>query len=124
MQIIDRSEVAVMECRLLMEHAEKAILQGHGDQEEGARDVIGLAHNSITAQGEKEGAVILGSSTICLGLLRPGGLLEMANVGDSGFRVIRQGETVFASEVMPFCTLPYQCSIMWNSVLSPSMLFE
>ena len=83
-----------------MEHAERAILQGHGDYEDGARDIIGFAHDSITQQGEEEGAVILGSSTVCLGLLRPGGLLEVANVGDSGFRVIRDGETVFASEVM------------------------
>ncbi len=82
-----------------MEHAEQAILQGQGDSEDGAREVVGLAHDSITWQGEQEGAVILGSSTICLGLVRPGGLLEMANVGDSGFRVIRGNETVFASEV-------------------------
>lgn len=84
--------------RLLMEHAEQAILEGKGDHEDGARDVVGLAHDSISWQGQKEGAVILGSSTICLGLVRPGGLLEMANVGDSGFRVIRGDETVFASE--------------------------
>lgn len=85
--------------RLLMEHAERAVQQGQGDGEDGARDVVGLAHDSITLLGKKEGAVILGSSTICLGLMRPGGLLEMANVGDSGFRVIRGAETVFASEV-------------------------
>ncbi|DBA97377.1 TPA: hypothetical protein ACH3X1_015106 [Trebouxia sp. C0004] len=85
--------------RLLMEHAEQAILEGKGDCEDGARDIVGLAHDSITWLGEKEGAVILGSSTICLGLVRPGGLLEMANVGDSGFRVIRGDETVFASKV-------------------------
>ncbi|KAL0055128.1 hypothetical protein WJX82_007445 [Trebouxia sp. C0006] len=84
--------------RLLMEHAEHAILEGKGDCEDGARDVVGLAHDSISWLGEQEGAVILGSSTICLGLVRPGGLLEMANVGDSGFRVIRGDETVFASE--------------------------
>ena len=82
-----------------MEHAEQAILQGFGDHEDGARDVVGVAHETITWQGEEEGAVILGSSTICVGLLRPGGLLEIANVGDSGFRVVRGKETVFASEV-------------------------
>lgn len=82
-----------------MEHAEQAILQGVGDSEDGARDVVGVAHDTITWQGEQEGAVILGSSTICLGLLRPHGLLEIANVGDSGFRVVRGRETVFASEV-------------------------
>ncbi len=90
---------SVLLLRLLMEHAEQAILEGKGDCEDGARDVVGLAHDSISWLGEQEGAVILGSSTICLGLVRPGGLLEMANVGDSGFRVIRGDETVFASEV-------------------------
>ena len=85
--------------RLLMEHAEQAILEGKGDHEDGARDVVGLAHDSISWLGEQEGAVILGSRTICLGPVRPGDLLEMANVGDSGFRVIRGDETVFASEV-------------------------
>lgn len=89
----------VLLLRLLMEHAEQAILEGKGDCEDGARDVVGLAHDSITWLGDQEGAAILGSSTICLGLVRPGGLLEMANVGDSGFRVIRGDETVFASEV-------------------------
>ena len=82
-----------------MEHAERAILAGRGDSDEGAREVVGIAHDSISEQGEQEGAVILGSSTICLGVMRPEGLLEMANVGDSGFRVVRGNETVFASEV-------------------------
>ena len=82
-----------------MQYAEQFISQGQGDYEDGARDVVGLAHDGITWLGEQEGAVIQGSSTICLGLLRPGGVLEMANVGDSGFRVIRAGQTVFASEV-------------------------
>ena len=32
-------------------------------------------------------------------MLKPGGLLEVANVGDSGFRIIRGNEMAFASEV-------------------------
>ncbi|KAL3149189.1 hypothetical protein ABBQ32_002017 [Trebouxia sp. C0010 RCD-2024] len=98
--------------RLLMEHAEQAILQGFGDNEDGAREVVGVAHETITWQGEQEGAVILGSSTICLGLLRPGGLLEMANVGDSGFRVVRGKETVFASEAQQHqFNMPFQLAV-------------
>ena len=53
----------------------------------------------ITRQGEQEGEVILGSATVCLAVLKPGGLLEVANVGDSGFRIIRGNEAVYASEV-------------------------
>lgn len=82
-----------------MEHAEKAVLRGKGDREDGARDVVGFAHHSITRQSEEEGEDILGSSTICLGVMRPGGVVEIANVGDSGFRVLRGSEIVFASEV-------------------------
>ena len=41
-----------------------------------------------------------GSCTECLGLMRLRSLLEMANVGDRGFRVIRGGETVFIRSVM------------------------
>ena len=101
-----------------MEHAEQAIQQGQGDCEDGARDVVGLAHDSITWQGEQEGAVILGSSTICLGLMRPGGLLEMANVGDSGFRVVRGNETVFASEVgAGLCSFNYRLLISMHKLL-------
>lgn len=63
----------------------------------------------ITRQGEQEGAVILGSCTVCLAVLKPGGLLEVANVGDSGFRIIRGNEMVFASEVM--LSPPLQCLV-------------
>ena len=82
-----------------MEHAEKAILRGKGDSEDGARDVVGYAHDTITRQSEEEGADILGSSTMCLGIMRPGGVVEIANLGDSGFRVLRGSVMVFASEV-------------------------
>ena len=82
-----------------MEHAEKAILRGKGDSGDGARNVVGYAHDTITRQSEEEGADILGSSTMCLGIMRPGGVVEIANLGDSGFRVLRGSEIVFASEV-------------------------
>lgn len=98
-----------------MEHAEQAILQGRGDSEDGARQVVGIAQDSITHLGEQEGAPILGSSTICLGLLRPGGLLEMANVGDSGFRVIRGNETVFASEVGAVFCWTWLCNLVTST---------
>ena len=91
-----------------MEHAEKAILRGKGDSEDGARDVVGYAHDTITRQSEEEGADILGSSTMCLGIMRPGGVVEIANLGDSGFRVLRGSEIVFSSEVSALCQIaPY-----------------
>jgi hypothetical protein len=42
---------------------------------------------------------IPGSTTALLALVRPGNLLEVANVGDSGFRLLRNGSVVYASEV-------------------------
>ncbi len=106
-----------------MEHAEQAILEGKGECEDGARNVVGLAHDSISWLGEQEGAVILGSSTICLGLVRPGGLLEMANVGDSGFRVIRGDETVFASEVRCLQGIKPCSRLKWRMGLASSLPF-
>ena len=99
-----------------MEHAEQAILQGQGDKEDGARDVVGIAHDTITQQGEQEGADILGSSTICLGLMRPGGLVEIANVGDSGFRILRGSEIVFASEVIALRQACLHCHAAWSKL--------
>lgn len=42
--------------------------------------------------------VLAGSATACVAVLKPGGLLEVANLGDSGLRVVRQGKVVFATE--------------------------
>jgi serine/threonine protein phosphatase PrpC len=42
---------------------------------------------------------ILGSTTALLALLRPGNILEIANVGDSGFRLLRGGSITFSSTV-------------------------
>ena len=52
-----------------------------------------------------------GSSTACLALLRPGGSLEVVNVGDSGLRVIRGGRVVWATRVQEHSwNCPYQLS--------------
>lgn len=40
-----------------------------------------------------------GSSTACVGTLHQDGVLRVANLGDSGLRVVRDGEVVFASQV-------------------------
>ncbi len=40
-----------------------------------------------------------GSSTACVGVLHQDGVLRVANLGDSGIKVIRDGEIFFASQV-------------------------
>lgn len=54
------------------------------------RDVIRYSQNLTTMPG---------SSTVTLAFMREGGLLEVANVGDSGVRLLRRGRVVYASEV-------------------------
>lgn len=46
-----------------------------------------------------------GSSTACVGTLHPDGVLRVANLGDSGLRVVRDGQVVFASQVRLCCAL-------------------
>jgi hypothetical protein len=40
-----------------------------------------------------------GSSTVCLALMKPHKQLEIANVGDSGVRILRNGRVIFGTEV-------------------------
>lgn len=40
-----------------------------------------------------------GSATMCVAFVQPDGLLEVANLGDSGVRVIRGTKCVFSTEV-------------------------
>jgi len=42
--------------------------------------------------------VQIGSATVCLGILHPDGIFTVANIGDSGFLVIRKGEILLDSE--------------------------
>lgn len=55
------------------------------------REVLAAAH---AATGGIEG-----SATACVAVMRPGGSLHVVNIGDSGFRIIRDGACVFASDV-------------------------
>ncbi|CAD7695848.1 unnamed protein product [Ostreobium quekettii] len=58
---------------------------------------------TVSAQGALEYAQqqahVLGSCTACVGLLREAGMMEIANLGDCGFRIIREGCVVHASKV-------------------------
>lgn len=55
---------------------------------------------------------LAGSATACIAVLRPGGLLEVANLGDSGLRVIRQGRIVFSTEPQVSRRAVLRCSII------------
>lgn len=57
----------------------------------------------------QENTRVEGSSTACVAVLRPGGVLEVANVGDSGLRVIRNGVFAFQTEAQEHgFNQPYQ----------------
>lgn len=50
-----------------------------------------------------------GSTTVCLLQLDHAGALHACNLGDSGFRVLRNGQVVFASTVQEVTfNMPYQ----------------
>lgn len=71
---------------------------GHADP----REVIRYAHNAT---------VMPGSSTVSLAVLKPEGRLEVANLGDSGVRVVRNGQIVFASTAQQHMfNMPFQLS--------------
>lgn len=86
--------------RKLMRHAAVAW--------EGARGEAAAADLIRYAQGR---TALRGSSTICLALMRPGGVLETANVGDSGVRIIRRGTIVYGSDSQQHAfNMPFQLS--------------
>lgn len=61
------------------------------ESEEGLREVLKAAHNSATA---------LGSATVIVAAGGPGGIVHVANLGDCGVRVIRDGKCTFATTDM------------------------
>lgn len=84
--------------RLLMEEAEKAL------EEEGTQAMPQELIASAQAR-----ANCAGSSTACVAVMHPDGKLRIANVGDSGIRVMRDGKFVFASRVQQHAfNMPFQ----------------
>ena len=60
-----------------------------------------------------------GSTTVCLLQLDDTGALHACNLGDSGFRVVRKGQMVFASSVQEVTfNMPYQlgCALAARSL--------
>jgi hypothetical protein len=52
-----------------------------------------------------------GSSTMCVAMMRPSGVLQIANVGDCGVRIVRRGSIVFETSPQQHdFNLPYQLS--------------
>jgi protein phosphatase PTC7 len=68
--------------------------------------------------------VLAGGSTACIGVARTDGLLEVANLGDSGFVQLRPGRIHYSSEpqVHAFNT-PYQLSLIPPAILARSRAF-
>lgn len=88
--------------RTLMRFASEALESGPYPQGPDAREVIRYAHEST---------VMPGSSTVCIAVMKPGGKMQVANLGDSGVRVVRDGRVVFASTAQQHMfNMPYQLS--------------
>ncbi|KAJ9520280.1 hypothetical protein QJQ45_030254, partial [Haematococcus lacustris] len=86
--------------RTLMKYCAEALQEAAGAAD--PREVIRYAHNQT---------VLAGSSTVCLAVMKPGGQLEVANLGDSGVRVIRNGQVYFASTAQQHqFNMPFQLS--------------
>lgn len=84
-----------------MRHAESSIALGHAlaDKPDAVRSTIQYAHKATSEQAHKEDKPIPGSCTVCVATVRPKGVLQVGNLGDSGIRVFREGHCVYASEV-------------------------
>lgn len=65
-----------------------------------------------------------GASTACVGTIRPDGVLMVANLGDSGFLILRHGKVHYVStpQTHAFNT-PYQLSVVPPEILDQSRLF-
>ncbi|GAX85130.1 hypothetical protein CEUSTIGMA_g12550.t1 [Chlamydomonas eustigma] len=88
--------------RTLIRFASEALESSEHPHGADPREVIRHAHVST---------VMAGSSTICVAVMKPHGKMHVANLGDSGVRVIREGQVVFASEAQQHVfNMPYQLS--------------
>ncbi|KAL7266233.1 Protein phosphatase 2C 7 [Rhizina undulata] len=65
-----------------------------------------------------EDDIPVGASTACVGVAKPDGTLDIANVGDSGIIILREGEVLYASppQLHTFNT-PYRLAVVPESFL-------
>ena len=68
----------------------------------------------------QEATQVAGSSTACLAVLRAGGILEVANVGDSGLRIVRGAELAFQTQVCP-ARGAWHCAVPRMPCAAPGM---
>ncbi|BDA47398.1 probable protein phosphatase 2C 26 at C-terminar half [Coccomyxa sp. Obi] len=80
---------AALYSRKLMRHAQEGVEMGLGCRE-GAVGVLNHA-NSQTDDTD-------GSTTAVIAVMHPPNVCEIASIGDSGFRLVREGQCIFASE--------------------------
>ncbi|KAL7267008.1 Protein phosphatase 2C 7 [Rhizina undulata] len=80
--------------------------------------LIEVAYQRILDEGEIPG----GASTACVGVAKPDGSLEVANVGDSGFLILRQGKVLYASppQTHTFNT-PFQLAMIPKRLLQQAL---
>ncbi|KAF8467769.1 phosphatase 2C-like domain-containing protein [Kalaharituber pfeilii] len=65
-----------------------------------------------------------GASTACVGTIRPDGVMMVANLGDSGFIILRHGKVQFTSSPQTHAfNTPYQLSVVPPEVLDQSRMF-
>ncbi|KAI5850382.1 phosphatase 2C-like domain-containing protein [Morchella snyderi] len=71
-----------------------------------------------------EDTIAGGASTACVGIAKPDGQLNVANLGDSGFLIIRQGKVHYASapQTHDFNT-PYQLAMIPKKLLAQARQF-
>mmetsp|Transcript_33569 Transcript_33569/g.99949 ORF Transcript_33569/g.99949 Transcript_33569/m.99949 type:complete len:728 (-) Transcript_33569:879-3062(-) len=88
--------------RSLMRFAAAALQESTHPHGADPREVIRHAHQLT---------VMPGSSTICVCVMKPNGKMHIANLGDSGVRLIRGGRIVFASTAQQHMfNMPFQLS--------------
>jgi len=88
--------------RTLMRFAAEALESAAQPSGPESREVIRYAHQAT---------IMAGSSTVCLAVMKQGNKLEVANLGDSGVRIIRDGKIVFASAAQQHMfNMPFQLS--------------
>ncbi|MCJ1383180.1 hypothetical protein MMC17_006293 [Xylographa soralifera] len=85
-----------------------------------ARDLLQKAYNAIVEEKKIRG----GGSTACIAVGHSNGVLQVANLGDSGFVQLRPNAVYFASKPQTHAfNTPYQLSIMPPRMLARSVAF-
>eukprot|EP00798_Chlamydomonas_sp_ICE-L_P015914 gene15914-22048_t len=86
--------------RAVTRKCEEAVQDTDWDEDSSVIDILEFAQASISSPG---------SCTVCLAVLRPTGVLDVANLGDAGVRVIRGTKLAFSTTAQEHqFNMPYQ----------------